>query len=181
MFFYRQAQVEDIPELIKIDNKIMLDLWFKKQRRFLEPLDRERVKEKFGRGIAIIVAYNNSKDIIGYIMLEEMEKEEKLRFKTSFNNFHFEKALKICRLVVLPGWQEHGLGMALLEEAKRYAKQKGYKQISGMLHPEDLKAQKAVLFLWEEGASKKKIRFSPKFILNMRGYRSIRQRFLIEI
>ena len=46
---------------------------------------------------------------------------------------------------------------------------------------EDLKAQKAVLFLWEEGASKKKIRFSPKFILNMRGYRSIRQRFLIEI
>lgn len=181
MFFFRQAQVADIPELMKLDRQVFLSLWLKKQRRFLEPLNEEELKEKLCKTSTIIVAYCKNKGIIGFVHLEELSREDETSLKAIFSNFQSGKVLKICRIEILPEWQEHGQGMALLEEAKKYAKRNGFKQLVGMLHPKDIKAQKVLFFLWEDGKRKKRIRFSPKYLINMGENCWFRQRFLIDI
>ena len=172
------AKQEDIPQILRLDKQLWMELKLKKGLDFIQPLRKQELEQGLIAPSKIFITYDDNGYINGFIFLKEMNNEEEKKFRKAFENFKPGNALLIRQIGFYPSNQKEGHGIELLRRAKYYACQSGFEQFAGSIHPDDIQSQKAILSIWEKG---KALHFDNQCIEVKRKERYLRQRFLLDL
>ncbi|MEG0259617.1 MAG: N-acetyltransferase [Lysinibacillus sp.] len=122
----RQEQIEDYTTTEKIVQTAFKGMELSDEKEH-ELVARIRRSEVFIPALSLVAVHENTKEIIGHILLSELK---------IVNQEHAVQSLVLAPVSVLPEYQNEGIGKRLINEALNKARELGYQSVVVLGHPE---------------------------------------------
>lgn len=175
-FNIRFCTWNDVRKVEELSKKILTDLAKGNKSDFFGGVDENEIASAMMSPSAVIVAEDNHKNIIGFLVLQKPNKDEEETYAKAFPWLYQKgKSLIVSGFAVDRSKRNGGVATQMLEFGMNFAKENGVTQYIGTVHPKNVKSQKALSHISEVNTSK------PFWHETKEGRRLLQQYFLIEL
>ena len=136
---------EDVKEVETLSKKVLEKLKKANKSDFFGGVDKEEIMAAMKEPSVVIIAEDEEKHIIGFLLLQKPDAEEEAVYEQQFpEQYRRGEGLIVNGIGVDPDKRKGGVATKMLKAAKAYAKMKGFTQFIGTIHPENEASEKAL-------------------------------------
>lgn len=166
---------EDVKEIETLSKKVLEKLAEAKKSDFFGGVDKDEIMAAMREPSVVIIAEDDEKHIIGFLLLQEPNTEEEAVYEQQFpEQYRIGKGMIVNGIGVDPDKREGGVATKMLKAAKAYAKMKGFTQFIGTIHPENEASKKVQKKISE------KVQMSEPFEHKTRDNRTLLRMYFVQ-
>lgn len=166
---------EDVKEVETLSKKVLEKLEKAKKSDFFGGVDKDEIMAAMKEPSVVIIAEDEEKHIIGFLLLQKPDAEEEVVYEQQFpEKYRRGEGIIVNGIGVDPDKLKGGVATKMLKTAKAYAKTKGFTQFIGTIHPENEASKKAQKKISE------KVQMSKPFEHKTRDARTLLRKYFVQ-